>query len=146
MRFSLVLVLAALTLQSCQSKKIIEPEMPKKVATQTISVSSNPLGADVWANGQKVGVTPTVVTLEKNRDHQVVFSKEGFQPQVVTVTRKRDPAQMIARITSSAFNHEGKFKDPLAAGEFAYRAEEATGELSILEPTVIAVSLEAIKK
>jgi len=144
MRIILASMIFVGALTGCRPK-IVEPELPKSVAMQSVAISSIPLGAEVYADGQKVGTTPTAVILEKNRDHQITVAKEGFSPQNITVTRKRDPGQTLAKAFASTFDYEGKFNNPVAAAEFAYRAEEQTGECSVLEPAIISVQLIAGK-
>lgn len=53
--------------------------------TQKIPVSSNPSGATLNVDGQSTFATPTTVTLERKRDHILVFTKEGYQQQTVTL-------------------------------------------------------------
>lgn len=140
MRLFIAIFVFVAAFTSCRTK-IVEPALPKSVAMQTVAVSSIPLGAEVFADGQKAGITPTAVLLEKNRDHQITIAKEGYQPQNITITRKRDPGQTLAKAFASTFDYEGKFNSPVAAAEYAYRAEEQTGECSVLEPAIISVQL-----
>jgi hypothetical protein len=46
--------------------------------TQTISVSTEPPGATVKVGGQEV-IAPAEVTLDRNRDYQVVATKAGYE-------------------------------------------------------------------
>jgi hypothetical protein len=53
--------------------------------TQKIPISSNPSGATVQVDGQTTFVTPATVTLERKNDHILVFTKEGYNQQTVTL-------------------------------------------------------------
>lgn len=46
-------------------------------------VYTNPPGASVYVNGQLVGQTPTVVTLNRDRGGQIQIYLPGFQPVVM---------------------------------------------------------------
>lgn len=48
---------------------------------QQVPISSNPLGADVCVDGYYIGVTPTVVCLQRKNPHIVSLSKQGFYEQ-----------------------------------------------------------------
>lgn len=53
--------------------------------TQELSLSSNPSGARVQADGNQMGETPTKVTLKRKTDHVLVFNKEGYEQEQRTV-------------------------------------------------------------
>ena len=68
------------------------------VLTQTVPVSTNPMGAKIYANGQYVGQTPTSISLERNRDHILTLIKEDYQQKDVIIRRvyQRRPVAQIA--------------------------------------------------
>lgn len=47
---------------------------------QKVVISSNPAGAKVTINGEQRGVTPTVVTLDRNDEYSVLLTKKGYLP------------------------------------------------------------------
>ncbi|MBU1809071.1 MAG: PEGA domain-containing protein [Candidatus Omnitrophica bacterium] len=53
--------------------------------TQKVTITSSPEGAKLDVDGQSTFSTPATVTLERKRDHILVFSKEGYQQQTVTL-------------------------------------------------------------
>ena len=53
-----------------------------------VMFTSTPAGAEVWIDGMRRGTTPTVVDLQKDRDHTVVFRKAGYADVSVTLTKK----------------------------------------------------------
>lgn len=55
--------------------------------TQTVSISTIPLGATVRVGGQQV-VSPGEVTLDRNRDYQVVATKPGYATATTTIQSK----------------------------------------------------------
>jgi hypothetical protein len=53
--------------------------------TQKVPVSSNPTGATLQVDGQSTFTTPCTITLERKRDHILVFTKEGYNQRTVTL-------------------------------------------------------------
>ena len=47
--------------------------------TQTVPVASSPSGARVFVDGRYAGVTPCNVELKRDRPHQFVFKKVGYE-------------------------------------------------------------------
>jgi len=128
-----------LMMTSCQKKE--RPEPPLIIMKQVVPVSSIPLGAQVYADGELIGTTPIAVTLERNRHHQITVFKDGFVPQNVAVECKRDPAKSLGRAFTTMLENSGSFDDPIAAAATSFRKEEYTGEASMLEPAVVSVEL-----
>lgn len=56
--------------------------------TQPISICSNPTDADVWLDNSYVGNTPMLLNLSRNSEHIVRIELPGYQPQVITFSRK----------------------------------------------------------
>jgi len=57
-------------------------------APQEVNVTSEPSGAEVWVNGNRVGVTPVAVSLTKRQNHTVTFKMEGRPEQSIVLNRK----------------------------------------------------------
>jgi hypothetical protein len=70
--------------------------------TENISISSTPAGATAEVTGLEVPtacVTPCVVQAKRNADITVTVNKEGYEPQIIQLTKK-SPA--VARRVSRA--------------------------------------------
>lgn len=48
---------------------------------------SDPQGAEVYLNGNRVGTTPVKVKLSNQATHTFVFKKEGYKDATCTLTR-----------------------------------------------------------
>lgn len=46
--------------------------------TANVPMSSEPSGADVFVNGNRMGTTPVTLELDNNSEHTVVFRRDGF--------------------------------------------------------------------
>jgi len=58
-----------------------------KGTTQAIPVSSDPTGADVKLDGNKVGQTPMKIDVKRKSDHLLTIEKTGYQVESVAITR-----------------------------------------------------------
>lgn len=47
--------------------------------TQDIEVRSAPDNAEVWIDGSKMGITPTRLTLKRNKDYNVKIVRQGYK-------------------------------------------------------------------
>jgi hypothetical protein len=55
--------------------------------TQKVSVTSQPSGAKVTADGKTTSTTPTDFTLERKNDHTLEFSKDGYKSSTVMLKK-----------------------------------------------------------
>lgn len=55
---------------------------------QEISVSSNPPGAKVYADGLGPWEAPTTLRLKGKTDHLLLFTKDGYEPESRMLTRE----------------------------------------------------------
>ena len=55
--------------------------------SQKVPVSSDPMGATVNVDGTGSYTTPTVLNLQRKRGHILVFTKEGYKQETVTLLR-----------------------------------------------------------
>jgi len=81
MRF-LIAVAAAAALGGCASAT--------RGTTEQISIASTPSGAEATVSGLEVPtacITPCVVQAKRSADITVSFAKEGYEPQVVPLTK-----------------------------------------------------------
>jgi hypothetical protein len=114
------------------------------VLTQTIPVSTNPIGAKIYANGQYVGQTPTSVSLERNRDHILTLIKEDYQQKDVTIRRVYQRERTLLKAVSAGVETGRFFKDSgmgVSRGISSMSEQEASGEAYLLSPSSVAVSL-----
>ena len=58
--------------------------------TQSISVTSEPVGAEVWTKGQFLATTPTTLTLRRKSDYDIEIKKEGFEVARVRLESKSE--------------------------------------------------------
>ncbi len=98
--------------------------------TQDVSVSSDPPGARVTADGNSVGVTPVVLDLKRKDNHIITVSMEGFHTEQIAVTK----------VLSGAV--AGNI---LAGGLIGWGVDAASGAQYKLKPDTIAVQLRPLR-
>lgn len=114
------------------------------VVKQDIPVSSNPMGASIYANGNLVGYTPTTVSLERNRDHIVTIVKTDYRQEDIPVVRQYLQNRVMMRAIQSGVNSGLFFKDArmgINSGMQSISMLEQTGEAYVLVPSAITLNL-----
>ena len=48
-------------------------------SVKSVAMGSEPSEAEVWVDGNRMGVTPVTLELDNHESHTVVFRKEGFK-------------------------------------------------------------------
>ncbi len=100
-----------------------------KGTTQAIPVSSNPTGADVKLDGNRVGQTPMSVEVKRKSDHLMTIEKAGYQPESIAITRNIGGAV---------------FGNILAGGVIGWGVDAISGAQYNLTPAMISITLKAI--
>lgn len=62
---------------------------------QTVSIDSQPQGAEVSIDGAYVGITPLTMKIAKNKKDMVSVKKEGYRTVSRELTKKLDPVAII---------------------------------------------------
>lgn len=114
------------------------------VLKQDIPVSTNPVGARIYADGQFAGVTPTRVSLERNRSHILTLVKENYRQADVIITNQYQKERVYLKAIQSGINSGLFFKNAsmgMGSGMNSISNQEETGEAYILTPPAVSVSL-----
>lgn len=118
---------------------------PAPVLKQEIPVSSDPLGATVYAGGAAVGTTPTRVSLERNRNHMLTVVKAGYRPQDIPIRQDYQSDKVLLSAVQSGINSAAFFKDAtmgIQRGMDSIASQERTGAAYRLTPSTVSVRLE----
>ncbi len=114
------------------------------VLKQDIPVTTNPMGANIYANGQLMGATPGTVSLERNRNHVLTLIKENYRQEDVVITKQYQKERVYLRAIQSGVNSGLFFKNPamgINSGMDSISAQEETGEAFILSPPAVKMDL-----
>jgi len=117
------------------------------VLKQDIPVTTNPMGARIYANGQPVGTTPTTVSLERNRDHILTLVKDRYRQEDVVITKQYQKERVYLKAIQSGINSGLFFKDPrmgMNSGMGSISTQEETGEAYVLVPPAVKLTLTPI--
>ncbi len=118
------------------------------VLKQDIPVSTNPLGATIYADGQMMGQTPGTVSLERNRDHLLTLVKDDYRQADVVIRKQYQSEKVLMKAVQTGINSALFFKDPgmgINSGFNTISSQEESGEAFILVPSVVKVSLTPLQ-
>lgn len=99
-----------------------------KGTTQAIPVSSDPAGADVKIDGNKIGQTPVSVEAKRKTDHLITIEMPGYQVESIAVTRNVGGAV---------------YGNILAGGLVGWGVDAMSGAQYNLSPATISVKLKS---
>lgn len=114
------------------------------VLKQDIPVSTNPMGARIYANGQLVGMTPNTVSLERNRSHILTLVKENYRQEDVVIERLYQKEKVYLKAIQSGIHSGLFFKNPamgVSSSMNALSSQEETGEAFVLAPPAVKMNL-----
>jgi len=66
-----------------------------KGSKQSVSIDSNPAGAEVFVDGSRVGTTPVAVDLKKNKHSSIKVIKDGYEPQQQPLQKEYDMISIL---------------------------------------------------
>ncbi len=138
-RFYLVLFGIVLLLSGCKPA----------VLKQDIPVSTNPMHAKIYVNGQLVGLTPGSVALERNRDHILTLVKEDYRQEDVVIRKQYQSDKVFLKAVQSGVNAGLFHKNPamgISSGYSSMSMQEETGEAYVLLPPAVKVDLIPLRK
>lgn len=118
------------------------------IETQNIPVSSNPMGANVYADGNYTCQTPCKVILAKNSEHIITIKKNGFKQIDVIVKRQYQQEKVLMNAVSSGLGtsdtaYGGSTAWGIVNGLSSIDSQESTGAAYVLTPSAISASLVA---
>ncbi len=119
----------------------------RTVLKQDIPVTTNPMGAQIFANGQLMGATPGTVSLERNRNHILTLIKENYRQEDVIITKQYQKDRVYLKAIQSGVNSGLFFKNPamgINSGMDSLSAQEETGEAYVLSPPAVKVDLKPL--
>jgi hypothetical protein len=102
--------------------------------TETISIASTPSGAEAIVSGLEVPttcVTPCAVVAKRNADISVTIQKDGYEPQVVPLSKDIQ--------TAGAAGFAGNL---LLGGVIGMGVDAATGAATDHKPNPVIVTLQ----
>lgn len=114
------------------------------VLKQDIPVSTNPMLARIYADGQLVGQTPGSVSLERNRDHILTLVKENYLQEDVVIKKQYQSDNVFMKAVRSGVNAGLFHKDArmgINRGYSSMSMQEETGEAYVLIPAVVKIDL-----
>jgi len=128
--FALLLSILVIGLTACGPTK------------QKIPVSTNPIGATIYADGNKVCTSPCSVRFDKKSDHLITIVKDGYEQVDLQITRQFQPDEAIRDGIISGVLRGGDPKDVGTEVAKEMDEQERSGEAYELKPSIVTVTLE----
>jgi hypothetical protein len=132
---SLALLLTLLMVTRCA---------PPQALTQSIPVSSTPLGAAVYVDGELTGHTPMDLNLTRNRDHLVTLVQPGYRQANMLVQRQYLANDVMMRSMQAGMNTGSFFNNPIMGANAAFNAvqqDKDSGAAYQLIPPALVVTM-----
>ncbi len=136
-------IVSICVLFACSQKKQEELQ-PVKIETQSVPITSNPVGATVYADGTRIGLTPCQATLSKDRDHMITVIKDGYAQEVIMVHRTLDQFKTLSKTFSESIDKPidlENLQENVKRAQKSYERQEKSGESYTLSPSMIYVIL-----
>lgn len=119
------------------------------IKMQSIPVSTNPMGATVYADGKVSCTAPCTVDLPRNADHILTIKKDQFRQQDVIIKRVYQQEKVMMRAVSQGMQSSsmsvGSGGDKTAWGVMqgvnSMDSQEQTGDAYVLSPSAVSVRL-----
>ena len=111
------------------------------VPKQSVPVSTDPIGAAVYADGAKACTSPCSVRLDKQSDHLLTIVKEGYEQEEIILRRQFKPDKAIRDGVISGIIKGG---DPQGMAKETAREvdeQERSGEAYVLTPSIVTIKL-----
>jgi hypothetical protein len=67
---------------------------------KNFDLQSNPQGAEVYLNGNRLGITPVKARLDNHQTHTFVYKKEGFKDASCTLSKGTGGGWVVLDIVS----------------------------------------------
>ena len=131
--YCLLVIMSLAVLQGCNA-----------AYTQSIPVSTNPIGATLYADGQVVGETPQAVELDRSKDHILTLTKEGYKQVDVSVKRHYQTDKVLRNAVQQGVSSGNFFNDAtmgIERGLSSMEQQEDSGEAYVLMPQTVSVTL-----
>ncbi|MGE4193853.1 MAG: PEGA domain-containing protein [Pseudodesulfovibrio sp.] len=112
------------------------------VPKQKIPVSTDPLGATVYADGRKAcSSTPCAVSLDRTSDHLLTIVKEGYVQEEVVIRRRFKPDRALRDGILSGIVKGGAPETVAAETAREVDEQERSGEAYELVPPIVTIRL-----
>jgi hypothetical protein len=132
------------TLLTCLMVTVVLAGCSTPVLRQDIPVSSNPMGATIYADGKPAGKTPGSVSLERTRDHILTLVLENYRQEDVVIKRQYQKDKTLLKAVQSGVDSGLFFNNVqmgVSRGIMDMNRAESTGDAYLLVPVAVKVTL-----
>lgn len=115
-----------------------------QVLTQPVPVSTDPGGVNLSVDGKPACVTPCKVDLERNQDHILTLTRNGYRQKDVLIKRQYLTNKVMLNAINEGVSSANFFKDAswgVGGGVQSINRQEETGEAYALVPSTVSVRM-----
>lgn len=98
-------------------------------SSEMVGINSEPAKAKVYVDGMYIGTTPTTTSLKRDKDHNIVIKKEGYEDASANITRSFNAVSILNLLSP-----------------ICWIVDIVTGGMWKFDRTGITVELEPIQK
>ena len=111
------------------------------VPKQKIPVSTDPIGAIVYVDGEKAGTSPCSVRVDKQGDHLLTIVKDGYEQEEIILKRQFKPDRALRDGVISGIIRGGGAEGVAKETAKEVDEQERTGEAYVLTPSIVTIRL-----
>ena len=74
------------------------------VPTEPVILSTDPIGATIYVNGNEFGTTPTEMSLTLDKDHMITIVLDGYKQETIEIKRKFKKEKEAKNMIQSGIN------------------------------------------
>ena len=111
------------------------------VPRQKVPISTDPLGAAIYADGKRTCTSPCSVSLDRQSDHLITVVKDGYEQEEIILKRRFKPDKAIRDGVISGLIRGGDPKDVASQTAREVDEQERSGEAYELEPSIVTIKL-----
>ena len=111
------------------------------VPKQKIPVSTDPIGAAIYLDGEKKCTSPCSVRVDRQSDHLLTIVKEGFEQEEVILKRQFKPDRALRDGVISGIIKGGSAEGVAKETAREVDEQERSGEAYVLTPPIVTIKL-----
>ncbi|BDQ33565.1 PEGA domain-containing protein [Pseudodesulfovibrio portus] len=111
------------------------------VPKQKIPVSTDPIGAAIYLDGEKQCTSPCAVRADKQGDHLLTIVKEGYEQEEIILKRQFKPDRALRDGVISGIIRGGGAEGVAKETAREVDEQERSGEAYVLTPSIVTIRL-----
>ena len=114
------------------------------VPTEPVILSTDPIGATIYVNGDEFGTTPTEMNLTLDKDHIITIVLDGYKQETIEIKRKFKKEKEAKNMIQSGINSASRVNaNPLSiAGSVMQSSGSGNPNNFTFEKNTVTITLK----